>query len=150
MNRIDYDKLFDVFGEPAETDKYMIKKRFPFPMYASWDKSLKLNNFYGNAYIADSVIRSLEEVYNYYGHDGIKKYNLNSWGGCASIRKSRGSNKWSTHAWGMAIDYLPELGGYGQPAMTPYPIVEIFKLHGFDWGGDWSYKDAMHFTAVNE
>lgn len=150
LDRIDYDKLFDVFGEPAKADKYLVKKRFPFPMFASWDYDLKISSFYGNAYIADDVIKALEEVYDYYGYDNIKKFKLNIYGGCYALRKSRGANRWSTHAWGMSIDYLPQLGGYGTPPMTPHKVVEIFKGHGFDWGGEWAYKDGMHFSAVNE
>ena len=150
MNRINYNDLEQVFGNPEECKKHMVKKPFPFQMYASWDSELKINTFYGNYFIANSVIKALQDIYDYYGYDKIKQYGLDQYGGCASIRKSRGSDRWSTHAWGMAIDYAPQLGMYGVPSMMPAVVVDIFRAYGFDWGGNWAYPDGMHITAVNE
>lgn len=44
-------------------------------------------------------------------------------------------------------------GAY-RPGSDPYSVtqqvVNIWKKHGFYWGGDWkSYKDYMHFTYTN-
>lgn len=150
MDRIDYSELEHYFGTPEECKKHMVKKPFPFQMYASWDNSLKISSFYGNAYIANDVIKALQEIYNYYGHDYIKRFGLDQYGGCAVIRKSRGSKRYSTHSWGMAIDYAPQLGEYGIPSMMPSIVVDIFREYGFDWGGNWAYPDGMHFSAVNE
>jgi hypothetical protein len=30
----------------------------------------------------------------------------------------------------------------------PQEIVDIFKVRGFSWGGDWETPDAMHFQAA--
>ncbi len=71
------------------------------------------------------------------------------------------SSKVSYHSYGCVVDlnwehngasytswpYNPETDSY---AVTN-EIVQIWKNHGFYWGGDWSeaYFDPMHFTYVN-
>jgi peptidoglycan L-alanyl-D-glutamate endopeptidase CwlK len=27
-------------------------------------------------------------------------------------------------------------------------VVKIFKLHGFEWGGDWKFTDMPHFQKT--
>lgn len=61
----------------------------------------------------------------------------------------------SEHSYGTAIDinvpYNPMHDGPNSPslyAVTP-EVVEIFRKHGFSWGGDWKgTKDYMHFTYL--
>jgi len=68
-----------------------------------------------------------------------------TWNGCFNVRKSRTSNSYSLHAWGIAIDINAESNKLGsKPTLSP-EIVSIFKRNGFDWGGDWKYPDGMHF-----
>ena len=68
-----------------------------------------------------------------------------TWNGCFNVRKSRTSNSYSLHAWGIAIDINAESNALGsKPTLSP-EVVAIFKKHGFDWGGDWKRPDGMHF-----
>lgn len=53
----------------------------------------------------------------------------------------------SMHSWGLAIDFNVQDNWYGdEPQMDPR-IVQIFKKWGFEWGGDWSTPDGMHFEV---
>ncbi|UAB84980.1 M15 family metallopeptidase [Zunongwangia sp. SCSIO 43204] len=68
-----------------------------------------------------------------------------SWDGCFNIRKQRGYNTWSLHAWAIAIDINAARNPLGQvPVMSP-ALVKCFTDNGFDWGGTWSRPDGMHF-----
>ena len=81
-----------------------------------------------------------------------------------------GTDRWSEHAYGHAIDLNPienpyvTAGGYvSPPAGTPYmersrrapglihrngPVVAAFAANGWAWGGNWSWpKDYQHFSA---
>jgi len=78
-------------------------------------------------------------------------------------RKIAGTERWSKHAFGGAIDINPLLnpcvcGGIVQPAGAVYdpsrlgaltansPITQFLKARGWTWGGDWdSPKDYQHF-----
>ena len=78
-----------------------------------------------------------------------------SWRGMASNNKNR-----SHHSYGVAIDINASSNpavywGSSPDPSDPYyinqTIVEIWKKHGFYWGGDWSknYYDPMHFSYTN-
>ena len=147
MEPIPFDDLLDVCGEPGDMID-MIKKPFPFTMYLNGSKNLPCVNFYGNKRIYPAVFDAFSEIMDYYGLDFIREHGLDNYGGCYELRQTRGGTRMSDHAWGMAIDYLPHLGRYGQPSMIPYHVVEIFKSKGFVWGGDWAKPDGMHFSGV--
>jgi hypothetical protein len=51
----------------------------------------------------------------------------------------------SHHSWGVAIDINVASNPYGtRPDQDPR-LVEIFRRHGFLWGGEWLLPDGMHF-----
>jgi len=71
-----------------------------------------------------------------------------------------GTGSLSHHSYGVAIDINPDANpavywGYAPDPSSPYyinaAIVQIWKRHGFYWGGDWStaYFDPMHFSYTN-
>jgi hypothetical protein len=61
-------------------------------------------------------------------------------------RPIRGSSRPSNHSWGLAIDIDATQFPLGSSKRLPQWVVDLFKAHGFDYGGDWSgRKDPMHF-----
>lgn len=84
-------------------------------------------------------------------------------------RPTRGSSRWSQHAYGLAVDVnpfhnpyergdlvLPELASaytdraWERPGMvlSDGPVVEAFDAIGWGWGGDWTGStDPMHFSS---
>ncbi len=81
-------------------------------------------------------------------------------------REIAGSPTRSHHAWGMAIDLVPNSYGgraaYWQWSRVydsegwhriplerrwspPQTVIEIFESHGFIWGGKWAHFDNIHF-----
>jgi hypothetical protein len=141
--------IIKVFGQPGEQRDF-VKRVFPFPLRLSYDKTAVAYNFYGHKYIADAVIEAFEDIRDYYGLSFIKGYNLDLYGGCFADRMTVSGKRKSVHAWGLAIDYLPDMGAYNKPSTIPYHIVKAFTDRGFVWGGDWQSKDGMHFSAIEE
>ncbi len=133
-------------GEPGDQSQ-MVSRRFPFDLYLMGDKDLRCRNFYGNKRIVDSVIDAFWEIYDHYGIEYIRANGLDNYGGCYNYRKSRGYEEYSDHAWGMAIDYLPQFGAMGVKPTIPKKIIQIFEKRGFIWGGDWKRPDGMHWSA---
>lgn len=77
-------------------------------------------------------------------------YKVNSVGGF-NARKIAGTNKWSAHAGGYAIDINPGRNpvtyGKVKTDMPPW-MNDLANKYGLFWGGNWkgSKKDPMHFT----
>ena len=90
----------------------------------------------------------------------LKPY-LKNVGGTFNWRKIAGTDRMSTHSFGMTIDINVKYANYWRWAVAdktedgkrliqyknrvPMELVEIFEKHGFIWGGKWYHYDTMHF-----
>lgn len=82
-------------------------------------------------------------------------YNVTSVGGY-NCRKIAGSNRWSNHAYGVAIDINPSRNPHTRPGSSNYgatdmpaAFVNLFRSEGWGWGGNWnSSKDTMHYSKA--
>jgi hypothetical protein len=78
-------------------------------------------------------------------------------GGSFNWRRIAGTDRLSTHSFGIAVDLNSALGGYWRwglrpdGSLAPYDnrmpeaLVRAFERHGFIWGGKWHHYDGMHF-----
>lgn len=74
-------------------------------------------------------------------------------GGTYNCRPIAGTNDWSLHAYGLAIDLNPSDNPHGtdttdQPAGFRRDVKKIRTNSGrrvFAWGGDWDQPDTMHW-----
>lgn len=80
--------------------------------------------------------------------------------GTFSWRVIKGTDRLSTHSFGITMDINTRYSNYWQwdnkttdeskPVpiyrnRIPFEIVAIFEKHGFIWGGKWYHYDTMHF-----
>lgn len=79
--------------------------------------------------------------------------------GTFNWRPVRGAKRMSAHSYGIAFDIAVDKADYWQwksgstDELKHYPyanriprrLVEIFRRHGFIWGGAWYHYDTMHF-----
>ena len=109
-----------------------------------------------NVDLKDPLYSALSELEN----DDIK-----TWDGLFNIRPIRGKERvveilismgkflealkyMSAHSWGMAIDINAATNKmYTKGDMNPR-IVETFLKYGFEWGGNFSRLDPMHFQLI--
>jgi hypothetical protein len=71
--------------------------------------------------------------------------------GAYNCRLIAGSDVWSNHAWGLAIDINWQLNPMRRPLTTNIPVWmrQLFNRFGFAWGGDYSgTPDAMHMEFM--
>jgi len=59
----------------------------------------------------------------------------------------------SNHSWGTAVDVNAPVNPRrkrGLPMVTNLPrrVIDLWKAHGFRWGGDFSWPDPMHFEFM--
>jgi len=91
--------------------------------------------------IVDNFVAVFTDIKNAGLEDLAKNY-----GGIYNNRPIRGKTNPSTHSWGIAIDLEPSKYPLGSSKRFDARIIEIFRNHGFMYGGDFSKrKDPMHF-----
>jgi len=78
----------------------------PYKLKIAWDLDKTITRFSCHEKVADSMGRVFDRVQDHYG-DQISDLGLDLFGGCLNVRKMRGGSKWSTHSWGIALDWDP-------------------------------------------
>ncbi len=105
-----------------------------------------------------------------YGADDHRSMNADNTS-AFNCRTVAGTDRWSEHAYGRALDlnpvenpYVTGSGYVSPPAGAPFversrrargmihaagPVVAAFASIGWEWGGNWSWpKDYQHFSAT--
>ena len=101
-----YGRLEDFFGEPGDRSN-LITIDIPYPMRLAWNTKKEVTRMTCHKLVAESTIRVLNKVLDHYGIEEIQRLGLDLYGGTFNDRPMRGSNKKSTHAWGISHDFDP-------------------------------------------
>lgn len=142
-----YDEIIEVFSLPPEDKDLRIMwekenlETIPFPwgtIPLAWGGLASKIRVHKK--VADVFQTLFEKLYStgYYGL--IKDY-----GGAYNYRKIRGSDKLSTHSFGISWDVNVKENGLGSTPFQPCFLVEMHEILNFTWGGRWSRLDGMHF-----
>ncbi len=128
--------------QPSWQAGFLARASSPFPLRLSWDPSRTITQVTCHRRLATvytSVFASIQER-------GLQD-RITTFGGCFAFRPQRTGSKLSTHSWGIAIDLNPESNPQGSTGNMDAGLIDIFRLAGFEWGGDWQGKtrDPMHF-----
>jgi hypothetical protein len=101
-----------------------------------------------HAYCAQSMRKPLEKALTCVRAEetALGRKLLLNYGGCFSSRKVAGTNYWSQHAYGLAIDLNVPTPISRRVNLQHPALVGCFKKAGFYWGGDWANPDYMHFS----
>lgn len=102
----DKQSLTAFYGEPCKIQ--LVRVPCPWQLRLDWDLSTITRSISIHKKLSDSLALILDRVYAHYGDQGIRKLGLDRYGGSYNCRKKRGSiSSWSTHAWGISIDWFP-------------------------------------------
>ncbi len=114
-------------------------------------KTLRVTSVNGVADALQKVSNALDKL-----PGRFMKY-LRPSAGTYNCRTIAGTDRFSVHAFGAAVDINAKYGDYwrwsgagpDEPLTyrnrIPWEIVEIFEQHGFIWGGKWYHYDTLHF-----
>jgi len=100
-------------------------------------------------YLNKDMVPPLQKTFDLIEKRGLAAC-IESFDGCFAIRKTRRSERQSTHSWGLAIDINAATNQLGAPPQISMELVSCFTQSGFVWGGDFSVPDGMHFQYVTE
>jgi hypothetical protein len=117
------NKFLTLWDVPTELEIGVIPKR----IYCNLDMIIPLTGAF------DNLIKS--------GHVS----ELKTWDGCFNIRPMRTSSTMSLHSWGIAVDVNAFENGQGKIPKLSDGFVQCFLQSGFDWGGNFTLQDGMHF-----
>jgi peptidoglycan hydrolase-like protein with peptidoglycan-binding domain len=149
------EAFYGPHGLPSGFAPPLKQVRCPWQLTISWDTTKKTNTISCHAKVADSVSRVLEAVHSHYGEAEIKRLRLNIYDGCYNPRKMRGSDRWSTHAWGIALDFDPDnnqlrwgsnRATFARPEYRPW--FEAWEREGWVSLGRSRNYDWMHVQAA--
>ena len=94
------------------------------------------------------IIPDLNLIFKRIEEEGLMDF-FKTFDGCFNVRKIRGSDKWSLHSFGLALDFNAFENKVGTKGNMHPKIVEIFESHGWAWGGRFRRKDPMHFQRAH-
>ncbi|VAW63663.1 hypothetical protein MNBD_GAMMA09-1097 [hydrothermal vent metagenome] len=148
------DALDDFYGKPCAAR--LVKVPCPWVLRLDWDLRTTTRTISIHEKLSDSLERILNKAYQAYGIDGIKKYGLDRYGGSFNCRKKRGSTSaWSTHAWGISIDWFPsknKLKWRSDKASLAHEDLdawwELWEKEGWVSLGRSEDRDWMHVQAA--
>lgn len=67
-----------------------------------------------------------------------------------NVRKIAGTNTWSNHSGGVAVDIDATQYPQGQRRKVPPAwLIALFAQWGWGWGGGWNHADPMHFEFTS-
>jgi hypothetical protein len=143
-----YTQIVNRFGQPCNSDASAISMSWP----ASDNGVTYTPRFhrklggYPTEMVSNKGGKSTNLDNDVYGHiqnDHLSQYTKSGiWG--YLCRYISGTTKWSTHAWGIAIDISASYEPQGNCASTVNKnFAYVFKQHGWRWGLE--FCDPMHF-----
>lgn len=119
-------------------------------------KNLRTINWFGTS-VQVSTVNNIDEKFEAVMEDLEKlpekfhKY-FKKTAGTYNYRKIAGTDRLSTHSYGIAIDINTDYSDYWRwdksmkyKNRIPYEVAEVFERHGFIWGAKWYHYDTMHF-----
>lgn len=146
--------LISYYGSPGEIS--LVQIPCPWRLSLDWDLEKTTSKITIHEKLGDSLTSILEKIYLAYGQNRIKEYGLDRYGGSYNHRKKRGSLfAWSTHAWGIAIDWYPsrnKLKWDHEMASLSHPDLDewwmIWEEEGWLSLGRTENRDWMHVQAA--
>lgn len=129
--------------------KRQMKISLPYTMRIAWNMSQRIDSMTCHERVALPMTRIFTQTLAHYGEDKVRELGLDLFGGCLNVRQMRGGNRWSMHAWGIAVDIDParnqlhwgrDRAELAKPVYEPFwriveaqGAVSLGRLKNFDW-----------------
>ena len=151
--RVRYEPFFTKMYGDCKSEKASVRGQLAKVVWLpdNYGKTLRVTRVNGVADALRDVSAQLDKLPRRF-----MKY-LRPSAGTYHCRTIAGTDRFSVHAFGAAVDINAKYGDYwrwsnpepDEPLThrnrIPWEIVEIFEQHGFIWGGKWYHYDTLHF-----
>lgn len=142
------------YGSPGEN---LVTVDLPYPMRLAWEEEETIvTRATFNKRCVQSFLNLLRKTLDHYGLDRIRELGLDLFGGSYTKRKITGGNRWSTHAYGCAMDIDPDhnelnwssaCARLAQPEYAPF--WQFVREEGLEGLGPAKDFDWMHIQACH-
>ncbi len=116
-----------------------------FPNWKVLNSNIPVRHIACNKDLHEPLDKALTNLVNRGLQDQLKTFD-----GCWNIRLVREGKELSSHSWGLAIDINASTNKLGWHGDLSPQLVQAFADAGFDWGGNFSRLDPMHFSYCFE
>lgn len=101
-----YSECMNWYGDVG-TQQIKVDLPSGYDMWLAWDLRKKVKFISLHKKVADSAYACLQQIKDEFTASEREQLGLDLFGGSLNVRKMRGGNNWSTHSWGVAIDFDP-------------------------------------------
>lgn len=140
----DRASLREFFGEPGD-ESHLVNMPVPDGVIVKYEGQC-VKTIRCHKKVAASLSRVLQRI------DIVAPDILLEYAGCFNNRSVRGGSTPSLHAYGAAIDFMPDTNGnhthWPTGADMPLIVMEEFAKEGWLPAGAFWSRDAMHFQAT--
>lgn len=142
----DIEKNFGEAGSPNATGGVVL---CPYPLRLAWDLDTKIDSFRSHFKVASSITSVLKKVQEHYTQEEISSHGFDIFGGCFNKRLKTNGRSYSTHAYGVAVDFDPLRNKFAfdnKKAYLSKPVCQKFldlweeegwtslgRKHNYDW-----------------
>ena len=112
------------YGEVGENQTMV---ECPYPLRLDWDLEVTIQKFSCHKLVCDEIRQAMEKILATYGLERIQELGLDRFGGCLNVRKKRGGSSYSTHAWGIAVDWFPSANTFRETSKTARFATPAYK-----------------------
>lgn len=128
-----------VFGEPGESELVSVVPPYELLYEGKPVRSIRVHRL-----VATCVKGALQDVLDHYGEARIRELRLNEYGGSYHYRGTRGGSTLSMHAWGIALDFMPD----GNELETKAPRAVLSGAEYEAWWQIWESYGAVSLGRV--
>lgn len=145
-------ELTNYYGEPGANQTRL---ELPYPLRLAWEKRTVVTSLSCHKLVRASLELVFSRQLEHFGLEKIRELRLDLYGGCLNVRKERGGDQWSTHSWGIALDFDPDLNrlewgrdraSFARPEYDPW--WKIWEDEGWVSLGRSKNYDWMHVQAA--
>lgn len=129
----------------------------PFKFRIAWEPEKTVQKITVHHKCAEAFKNVWAKTLAHYGIKEVQALRLDMFGGCVNVRKMRGSNRWSMHAYGCAWDIDPgrnslqstaKTAQLAKPAYKPFWDI-VYSEGGLSLGLERNY-DWMHWQFTRD
>lgn len=126
--------------------EFMTRLVVPQELKPYWRYS---GNAVSSIYLNKDMLEPLSLAFSYIIQRNCQSL-ITSFDGCFAIRRTRGAESLSAHAYGLALDINAKGNALGEVPTMDQKLVKCFLDADFVWGGNFKRLDGMHFQYLTE